>query len=53
MAKQCRKCRHIHKVTGNKHTKCLTHGLSKLVTDFVALTDKQKLKSLKLEMRLK
>ena len=53
MAKQCSKCRHIRKVTGNKKNKCLLHGMSKLVTDFFAVTDKQRLKSLKLEMRMK
>ena len=53
MAKQCLKCRHIRKVTGNKKAKCLCHGINKLVTDFIAMTDKQKLKMLKFEMRLK
>lgn len=52
-AKQCRKCRHIRKITGNKKTKCLTCGLSKLVTEFIEITDKEKLKMLKFEMRMK
>lgn len=53
MAKQCGKCRHIRKITGNKKAKCLTHGISKLVMSFINLTDKQKLKMLKFEMRMK
>jgi hypothetical protein len=53
MAKQCAKCRHIRKITGNKKAKCCIHGLSKLVTDFLSFTDKQRLKSIKLEMKLK
>lgn len=51
--KYCAKCRHIRKITGNKKAKCCVHGLTKLVTDFIAMSDKQKLKMLKLEMRLK
>jgi len=53
MAKQCLKCRHIRKITKNKKAKCCVHGLVKLVTDFINSTDKQKLRMLKLEMRLK
>jgi len=53
MAKHCPKCRHIRKITHNKKAKCCVCGLSKLMAEFIALTDKRKLKMLKFEMRLK
>jgi RNA polymerase subunit RPABC4/transcription elongation factor Spt4 len=53
MAKYCSKCRHIRKITKNKKAKCCVCGLTKLVSDFIALTDKQKLKMLKFELRMK
>lgn len=53
MAKYCKKCRHIRKITGNKQAKCCTCGLPILVTNLLQMTDKQKLKLIKLEMRYK
>lgn len=50
---RCKQCVHARKITGNKKVKCLKHGLSQLAQQFIELTDKQKLKALKFEMRMK
>lgn len=51
--KYCPKCRKARKLTGDKHTKCLIHGLSTLCANLFAQSDKQKLQLIKLEMRLR
>lgn len=51
--KYCPKCRHIRKVTHNKKAKCLPCGLSILASKVIEMSDKQKLKAIKLEMSFK
>lgn len=53
MAKYCPKCRHIRKITRNKKAKCLVCGLSLLTKKFIEISDKQKLKTIKLEIKFK
>ena len=49
----CNKCKHIRLITGDKKARCIKHGMSVLVKRFMDITDKQKLKAIKLEMRFK
>lgn len=51
--KYCKKCRHIRKITGNKKAKCLACGLPALAQAFIEMTDREKIKMLKFEMRMR
>lgn len=51
--KYCPKCRHIRKITGNKKAKCLPCGLSILASKVIEISDREKIKMIKFEMRLK
>ncbi len=53
MTKYCKKCRHIRKITGNKKAKCLACGLSELAGKLLEMRDREKLKLIKLEMKMK
>lgn len=50
---RCKKCERARKVTGDAKVKCLTHGLGKLCENLLKLRDREKLKLIKIEMRMR
>lgn len=52
-AMNCKTCKHIKQITGNKKARCFRHGMSVLVKRFMEVSDREKLKAIKLEMRFK
>lgn len=50
---KCKKCKHIQEIMKDEKYKCLTHGLGILTTNLLKLKDKQKLKLIKVELRMK
>lgn len=51
--KYCPKCRHIRKITHNKKAKCCACGLSILSEKLDAIKDREKIKMIRFEMRMK